>query len=311
MKQTFSSFSFFQKQNKTINMGKRGSGTKKAGQKNDTKIREAKKQTGRTLINPREHLLGAKFRLINEKLYNMKVSQGAKYLKENPEVFKQYHEGFRLQVQSWPIIPSHMIEDIIIKKFGTSTTSKKNSNVKIADLGCGDGYIGSKLDGKNINNVSFHVDSVDACIPNMLKDSVVKKEKGVTYIEKPFHFYQCSMSEHILSENSYDVVAISLALMGTDCIVNKTVKEGKTPISEAWRCLKENSLLIIAEVGSRIKNQDSFVELVKCVGFECVSKMDYNYFIIFQFVKKSENRKEPSKKLLSDGSLKPGQYKKR
>lgn len=51
------------------------------------------------------NLKGSRFRFLNEKLYSTEGSGGMKLFKEDKGAFKAYHEGYRQQVQQWPLNP--------------------------------------------------------------------------------------------------------------------------------------------------------------------------------------------------------------
>ncbi len=53
--------------------------------------------------------------------------------KENPELFTDYHEGYRQQVEKWPKNPL----DIIIEEL----KKEKYTGMKIGDFGCGEGRL--------------------------------------------------------------------------------------------------------------------------------------------------------------------------
>ncbi|EJW02240.1 hypothetical protein EDEG_03324, partial [Edhazardia aedis USNM 41457] len=85
-----------------------------------------------------KRLRGAKFRLINEKIYKNKISK----LYKNE--MKEYHIGYADQVKKWPENPL----DVLISKL------KCLKNKKIADLGCGE----AKLSKELTQNTVFSVD---------------------------------------------------------------------------------------------------------------------------------------------------------
>lgn len=58
-----------------------------------------------------EKLASARFRFINENLYNMTSAEAVNMFKEDQEAFKVYHEGYSAQVDKWPVNPV----DIMIK----------------------------------------------------------------------------------------------------------------------------------------------------------------------------------------------------
>ncbi|KAG6327658.1 hypothetical protein ID866_11431, partial [Astraeus odoratus] len=94
----------------------------------------------------RESLDGARFRLINEKLYKSESSEALEMMKEDPRVFQDYHIGFRHQVQSWPSNPvAHYIDEL----------SAYPPKTVVADLGCGDATLAKALHPKNLIVLSF------------------------------------------------------------------------------------------------------------------------------------------------------------
>ena len=121
---------------------------------------------------------------------------------------RQYHTGFRHQVQSWPSNPvGHYV----------SVLSKYPARTVIADLGCGDAALARALVPKGLNVLSFDLVSdgkfvieADICakipLPGSEEDSQDKSSPIV------------------------DVVVCALRLMGTNW---------PTCIREAWRILKE------------------------------------------------------------------------
>ncbi|KAF8958000.1 25S rRNA (adenine645-N1)-methyltransferase, partial [Haplosporangium bisporale] len=60
-----------------------------------TKLQEQMKKT----------LAGGKFRFLNEQLYTTTGEEAFDLFQSKPELFDEYHEGFRSQVESWPQNP--------------------------------------------------------------------------------------------------------------------------------------------------------------------------------------------------------------
>lgn len=104
----------------------------------------------------KEKLSGARFRWLNEQLYTTPGKHSYELFQEKPELFDQYHEGFRHQVESWPVNPV----DVIIDQLKTLP-----KGTVIADLGCGDAMIAQKLTKQTV--LSFDLiaknDLVTAC----------------------------------------------------------------------------------------------------------------------------------------------------
>ena len=111
-------------------------------------------------------LSGSRFRELNEDLYTTTSETAFKRFSENPELFDQYHEGFRKQVSQWPVNPVDVIIRWIRKKGAQKQGSKKKGSLVIADFGCGDAKLGKVLGSqsnqktkkqKSENKPSFHV----------------------------------------------------------------------------------------------------------------------------------------------------------
>lgn len=231
----------------------------------------------------KQSLDGARFRLINETLYRSDSGHAYQMMREDPEVFEEYHKGFRHQVQSWPANPvSHYIQSL----------SAYPPKTVIADLGCGDAALAKALVPKGLTVLSFdlvsdgkYVVEADICAKVPLPGSEAAEGEGQVV----------------------DVVVCALSLMGTNwpgCI------------REAWRVLKADGELKIAEVASRFTDVEAFVSLISSVGFKLKSKDDRNtHFTLFEFRKiarKSAMSEKEWSKIMSRGSLlKPCEYKRR
>lgn len=53
----------------------------------------------------REMLKGSRFRYINEQLYSTSSQEAAKIFEEDDTAFTAYHEGYRSQLEKWPLNP--------------------------------------------------------------------------------------------------------------------------------------------------------------------------------------------------------------
>jgi len=63
------------------------------------------------------HLRASRFRFINETLYNSESTQSRQYFKEDPDAFKAYHNGYKQQLEQWPINPLDIIISSIKKMY--------------------------------------------------------------------------------------------------------------------------------------------------------------------------------------------------
>jgi ribosomal RNA-processing protein 8 len=121
---------------------------------------------------------GARFRIINERLYTCSGSDALKEFSQDPSLFDIYHSGFRAQVTDWPVNPLDLAVDFIQRRF---------PNEVVADMGCGDAMLARRVRNK--------VHSFDL----VSRDSIVTA---------------CDMAQVPLKNNEVGVVVYCLALMG-------------------------------------------------------------------------------------------------
>ncbi|XP_069131520.1 uncharacterized protein [Argopecten irradians] len=125
-----------------------------------------------------DKLKSARFRFLNEQLYNQEGSESFSMFKEDKEAFQVYHQGFQSQVSKWPVNPVNTI---------IGQLQARPPNLVIADFGCGDAAIARKLPNK--------VHSFD----------LVAINKYVT---------ACDMAKVPLKKETVDVAVFCLSLMG-------------------------------------------------------------------------------------------------
>lgn len=219
-------------------------------------------------------LTGSRFRWINEQLYTTSSKDAVELFKEQPNMFEEYHCGFRSQASAWPSPPLQHY----ISLFQQTLPVEKNTI--IADMGCGDANLASSLPKHRIL-------SYDLICPPGNK-----------------HIVPCDIANVPLPDHFVDVVLFCLSLMGTNWV---------DFVSEGHRILRSpHGVLHIAEVKSRFTDLDAFVSLVEKIGFKLESKDDSSdkMFVYFKFKRASHrataNLAEQGKKL-----LKPCIYKKR
>ncbi|KAK6334869.1 25S rRNA (adenine645-N1)-methyltransferase [Orbilia javanica] len=205
----------------------------------------------------RQKLSGARFRHLNQLLYTTPSQDSLDLFKSQPEMFRDYHSGFRQQVESWPENPV----DIYIRRLfargklrdsgfrggknranGISSVNANPLGVKgfqdtmdsyplprakdgyttVVDLGCGEAALAKAITGAK-PRPKIKVNSYDLHAPNPL----------VTVAD---------IANLPLRDGSVDIAIFCLALMGTNW---------PKMIEEAVRVLRNGGEIWIAEIKSR------------------------------------------------------------
>jgi ribosomal RNA-processing protein 8 len=177
-----------------------------------------------------ERLSGSRFRILNEELYTSTSSSAFDRFQQNPTLFDEYHEGFRHQVEQWPVNPV----TVLVKRLSTSSLQKKQSQEKIvvADFGCGDAVLARQL-------LSIRHTKTQQCPFVVHSFDMVARGPNADLITA------CDAAHTPLDEGSVDIGIFCLSLMGTNL---------SDFIREAHRVLKPQGRLHIAEVRSRFEN---------------------------------------------------------
>ncbi|GAB7355861.1 hypothetical protein MBLNU459_g6519t1 [Dothideomycetes sp. NU459] len=200
----------------------------------------------------RQKLISARFRHLNETLYTAPSGTSLALFADNPEMFDDYHSGFRQQVTTWPENPVDSFIRVLQQRGanrpanqnklfrdkkrgkeskepepstpGVQPLPRTHGTCKIADLGCGDARLAQdlKADG-SAQKYNLGIQSYDL----QSKSSVVTK---------------ADIANLPLADGSMDVAIFCLALMGTNWI---------DFIEEAYRILHWKGELWIAEIKSR------------------------------------------------------------
>lgn len=193
----------------------------------------------------REKLISARFRHLNETLYTRPSEEAFDLFQESPEMFDEYHEGFRRQVKVWPENPvDSFLRDIRARakakppmkgKPGPPPSQRSKialprtiGTCTIADLGCGDARLAEDLQ-KDKSKLRVDVKSFDLQSPSSL---VTKAD----------------IANLPLEDGSVNVAIFCLALMGTNWI---------DFVEEAYRIIHWKGELWIAEIKSRFGPQRS------------------------------------------------------
>ena len=190
----------------------------------------------------RQKLVSARFRHLNQALYTTPSTASLELFADNPEMFREYHEGFRRQVEVWPENPVDGYISQILARGAQRRSSKHGSHADprmqessvqplprtegtthIADLGCGDAALSLALQ-PHLKNLQLKIHSFDL---------QTNSNPLITLAD---------ISSLPLPANSIDIAIFCLALMGTNWI---------DFIEEAFRILRWKGELWVAEIKSR------------------------------------------------------------
>ncbi|PBP21076.1 ribosomal RNA-processing protein 8 [Diplocarpon rosae] len=187
----------------------------------------------------RQKLISARFRHLNQTLYTTPSAHSLSLFAENPEMFSEYHEGFRRQVEVWPENPvDGYLAQILARgkikgphrgnplnkatKITETALPRTESICTIADLGCGDAALATALQS-HLKSLKLKIHSFDLQSPSSL---VTKAD----------------IANLPLIDGTVDIAIFCLALMGTNWV---------DFIEEAFRILRWKGELWVAEIKSR------------------------------------------------------------
>ncbi|KAK7754035.1 25S rRNA (adenine645-N1)-methyltransferase [Diatrype stigma] len=218
----------------------------------------------------REKLISARFRHLNETLYTRPSAEAFRLFQESPEMFREYHEGFRRQVDVWPEnpvdgyiaeiqlrgrvktpaapprgrgrgrdqqVPSKNEDDAAEDNGSGGSVPPLPRSAKgtctIADLGCGDAKLAAALEAE---------------------PSSRKKQLRVEVLSYDLHgdeagadgrnprVTRADIANLPRADGSVDIAVFCLALMGTNWL---------DFVEEAYRVLRWKGELWVAEIKSR------------------------------------------------------------
>ena len=238
-------------------------------------------------------LQGARFRSINERLYTHHSSDALAFMKNEPQLFDDYHAGFRQQVRKWPTNPVDRIADLLIrtKKSHADRYLIRASNLPgalIVDLGAGEGGLAKKLAPHGFHILSYDlVTTADGWVRGL-------DAAAIDALPLPGVFAPLGLVwHHATSAAMVDVAIFCLSLMGTNWV---------HMICEAWRVLKPGGELVIAEVSSRFGSTGetlAFTELVRALGFHLDWQDSSNTHFVLLKLSKTMDYRQASQEALS------------
>ena len=192
-------------------------------------------------------LEGAKFRLLNERLYTSTGSEAFEAWSRDPALFEIYHRGYREQAAKWPENPLVPI---------LAWLASKHPNAAVADFGCGDAVLAC--------------DAPAGCTVHSF--DLVAANPRVT---------ACDMAAVPLGDGTVDVAVFCLSLMGTN--LADYLREARRVLrgdgKGVLKVAEVRSRFDGMEGGLK-----SFVGQVCRLGFKCVAQDKRNaMFVLLEF----------------------------
>lgn len=213
----------------------------------------AKMATSSRLKKAKNKVDGARFRFLNEKLYNSTSEEAFNFFKSNPDQFKMYHQGFRRQLSEWTEKPIDLfVKDLKLLK----------GPLKVVDIGCGEALLAHRVNERDNLHSFVNID-------------LFAVDNSVTV---------ANMTSLPFDEASFDIAIFCLSLMNVDY---------EKALYEASRVLKPRGEIWIAEVKSRLENVKEFLFLLQKIGFSitCSRKASGDMFFIIKGLKARETKK--------------------
>jgi ribosomal RNA-processing protein 8 len=234
----------------------------------------AKQKGGKStvLAQMKQKLEGSRFRWLNELLYTSSGSEAFEIIKRQPELYQEYHTGYRHQTESWPTRP---IDEAI------NWLKRKPKKWLVADLGCGDAELSS---------------------------SVVQEVRSFDLVAAVPGIIACNISEVPMASSTIDVAIFCLSLMGKD--YGSFVMEASRLLKPGgWLWIAEvQSRFKTKDKGIL----DDFIHCVKQIGFDLrQNEKKGSHFLVLIFQKRENSMKNRTFESSPWPALKVCQYKKR
>ncbi|KAG8791777.1 25S rRNA (adenine645-N1)-methyltransferase [Ceratobasidium sp. 428] len=170
---------------------------------------------------------------------------------------------------------------------------RREPQVLIVDLGCGDAQLAKTLVPEGLNVLSF----------DLVSDGAWVVEADVC-ARVPLPGSEDGEDGHAV----VDACVCSLSLMSTNWI---------GCVREAWRVSRIGARFVVAEVTSRFQNTDMFVEVLSDAGFQLIEQTaPSTHFLLFEFRKVVQNGGDINQRWdrisqKAKNVLKPCEYKRR
>lgn len=259
-----------------------------------------------------KRLTGSRFRMLNEALYTESSLNIQERLRIHPEEFNDYHKGYREQVTKWDVNPVLLFIDLLdrilsngvdvdIDGASGSATISKHPSTSVSG--------NSLLDAELIQNIHI-TDTRQSTKPSkttkhkLLSSFTELTKKDIKTIGDMgcgeaalaqaitpkysssvvvYSFDFVALNSYVtvanirtlpLERHKLDIAIYCLSLMGSDYV---------TFIKEAFRVIRPNGELWLAEVNSRITNTKHLIELFSTCGFRKIKVVPFTHFTLISF----------------------------
>lgn len=213
--------------------------------------KQKQKKTGlSTLSALKQKLQGSKFRWLNEVMYTRSGKESLDMIQKTPQLYHEYHQGYREQTKQWPERPVDR---------AVAWLSKKPKEWFVIDLGCGDAELSKRAPQSRMENFDL------APAPNVTV---------------------CNIASLPLQSSSVDVAVFCLSLMGVD--YGSFIEEAARVLKvKGWLWIAEVQSRCMDDKGNSML--DSLISAIESIGFTLKSKsVENSHFFNIVFQKKKE-----------------------
>lgn len=224
-------------------------------QNNEKKTGSTRHAKVSTLSALKHKLQGSKFRWLNEVMYTRSGEDSLAMIKETPQLYDEYHQGYREQTKHWPERPVDR---------AVAWLSARPKEWHVVDLGCGDAELSKRIPQRRVENFDL--------APGP-------------------HVTVCNIASLPLKSASVDVAVFCLSLMGID--YGSFIEEAARVLKlKGWLWIAEVQSRCIDDKGKSML--DKLISSIETLGFVLKSKSIENshfFSIVFQ-KQKQPNRKQ-------------------
>ncbi|KAK4534700.1 hypothetical protein CDCA_CDCA02G0725 [Cyanidium caldarium] len=257
-----------------------------------------------------QRLQSASFRALNEQLYGSTSEASKQLFDRQPELFQEYHRGYREQMAGWPVKPVEECVRYLRQRIterlrllrrrqvqrdrtGSRMHAASREEFIIVDMGCGDAHIAAQLDSRFTPSAA----SSDAAGHLRVQVHSYDLVAGNTRVTA------CDVARGVpLPSQVADAVVFCLSLMPSnyEALLNEGIRLlRRTETSDdTHRGTASTARMLVIEVASRFQDADTpttnaspvsrteraFVQGLASRGLRLLHRRDLQrFFLLFEF----------------------------